>query len=120
MVVSFALSVWLALVMPSVIQMWYTIGTVVIPGLLVPLMATYFERTAIRPRYAFASMLFGWGASLLWLLAGTHGGLAAEYPFGIEPMYPGLLVSLAFWGLGKFAGGWKNLKGGPGEPPLGH
>jgi hypothetical protein len=100
--------------------MWYTIGTVVIPGLLVPLMATYFEKTAIRARYAFAAMLLGWLTSLGWLLAGTHGGLGAEYPFGIEPMYPGLMVSLSLWGLGKFSGGWKNLKGGPGEPPLGH
>jgi hypothetical protein len=46
-------------------------------------------------------MLFGWLVSLSWLVAGTHLGLPAAYPFGIEPMYPGLLVSLAFWGLGR-------------------
>jgi SSS family solute:Na+ symporter len=101
LVISFLFSAVLALAMPSVIQMWYTIGTVVIPGLLVPLMATYFPRLSIPTPYAFAAMLFGWLVSLSWLVAGTHLGLPAAYPFGIEPMYPGLLVSLAFWGLGR-------------------
>ena len=101
MIVSFALSMALSLLIPSVIQMWYTIGTVVIPGLLVPLMAAYFERWRISAGYAFAAMLSGWLVSLAWLLAGQFNGGA--YPLGVEPMYPGLIVSIACWGAGRGA-----------------
>ena|ERR1041385_1241592 len=101
LILSFILSVVLALAIPSVIKIWYTIGTVVIPGLLFPLMASYFKRLAISARYAFLAMLFGWLTSLVWLIAGYSNGDLNDYPFGVEPMYPGLMVSLLFWGFGK-------------------
>jgi len=98
LIVSFLFSVLFGLYMPSVIKMWYTIGTIVIPGLLVPLMASYFQRLSIPANYAFTSMLLGWLTSLLWLIAGGSGGI---YPLGIEPMYPGLGVAVLIWGIGK-------------------
>lgn len=101
LIVSFLVSVAIALMIPSVIKIWYTLGTVVIPGLLVPLMASYFERMKIGARYAFLSMLFGWITSLTWLIAGYINGDTGNYPLGIEPMYPGLGVSMLIWGLGR-------------------
>ena len=98
---SFLFSIALALLIPSVINIWYTVGTVIIPGLLIPLMASYFEQFSIGPRYAFGAMLFGWLTSLGWLIAGHVGGKSGNYPLGIEPMYPGLAVSILFWGLGR-------------------
>ncbi len=96
-------SIILALAIPSVIKLWYAIGTVVIPGLLVPLVTSYFERWRVSASYAFAAMLLGWMTSLSWLLIGwtQELGNADLYPFGIEPMYPGLAVSLCIWGMGK-------------------
>ncbi len=103
LVLSAVLSVVLALAIPSVIKLWYTIGTIVIPGLLVPLVASYFERWRISPAYGFAAMLFGWLTSLGWLLLGwtQQLGNADLYPFGIEPMYPGLAVSTGIWLAGR-------------------
>jgi SSS family solute:Na+ symporter len=101
LVVSFLLAVIMALAMPSVIQMWYTIGTVAIPGLLVPLVSSYFNRLQIPSRYAFLSMGFGWITSLIWLIAGRSQVAGGIYPFGIEPMYPGLAASCMFWVVGK-------------------
>jgi SSS family solute:Na+ symporter len=101
LVISFLLSVAIALLIPSVIQLWYTIGTVVIPGLLVPLMASYFERLRISSRYAFLAMLFGWLTSLSWLITGYLNGNSGNYPLGIEPMYPGLGVSFFIWTVGR-------------------
>ncbi len=100
LIVSFFVSVIFGLYMPSVIKIWYTIGTIVIPGLLVPLMAGYFERLKIPANYAFVSMLLGWLTSLGWLIAGGSG---SAYPLGIEPMYPGLAVGVLIWALGKQA-----------------
>jgi solute:Na+ symporter, SSS family len=103
LIITGILAIVLALAVPSVIKLWYTIGTVIVPGLLVPLMASYFNRTRIGPRWGMASMLFGWLTSLGWLIAGWSRTLGATdlYPLGIEPMYPGLAVSLAAWGVGK-------------------
>ena len=97
------LSVALALAIPSVIRLWYTIGTVVIPGLLVPLVTSYFHRLRPGPNTAFASMALGWLVSLGWLLAGwsREMGSSEHYPLGIEPMYAGLLVSAGAWAVGR-------------------
>ncbi|MBP1647497.1 MAG: Na+/proline symporter [Bacteroidetes bacterium] len=102
LVVTAVLSLGLALLIPSVIKLWYTIGTVIIPGLLVPLVTSYFEKWKAPPRYAFASMLLGWLTSTIWLLIGWRQqlGVSEFYPFGIEPMYPGLAVSVAVWWAG--------------------
>ena len=102
------LSVALALAIPSVIRLWYTIGTVVIPGLLVPLVTSYFDRLRAGPKTAFASMALGWLVSLLWLLAGwsREMGSSEYFPLGIEPMYAGLAASAAAWGAGMAAGGY--------------
>ena len=100
------LSVGLALAIPSVIRLWYTIGTVIIPGLLIPLVASYFDRLRPRPSIAFASMALGWLVSLGWLLSGwsREMGSSDYYPLGIEPMYAGLAASLAAWSMGMLGG----------------
>ncbi len=98
---SFCISIVIALGIPSVVTMWYTLGTVIIPGLLVPLMASYFEPMRITSGFAFSAMLFGWVTSLTWWIEGTVQGATTGYPLGIEPMYPGLFVSVALWVVGK-------------------
>lgn len=107
LVISASLSIVLALLIPSVLQLWYTIGTVIVPGLLVPLVTSYFPRLSARPGIAFGAMASGWLVSLGWLLAGWSGGMGRTdaYPLGIEPMYPGLLLSVLVWGIGRLAGG---------------
>jgi SSS family solute:Na+ symporter len=100
LVLAFIVSIAIGVGIPSVVKIWYTIGTVIIPGLLVPLMAAYFERLRIPAWCAFTAMASGWLISLGWLIAGTVGG-ATSYPLGIEPMYPGLAASLLVWAVGK-------------------
>ena len=99
LVISGIFSIALALLVPSVVKLWYTIGTCIVPGLLVPLVASYFENLRIPARHAFISMIGGWSFSTGSLIYGqlSPGG----YMFGIEPMYPGLLASIAIWIIGK-------------------
>lgn len=103
LVVSFMFSVIIAVAIPSVIKIWYTIGTVIIPGLFVPLITSYFKKLEMKPDYAFFSMLSGWLISLLWLISGyvMAGGQTKSYPLGIEPMFPGLGVSMVIWLIGR-------------------
>lgn len=82
----------LALALPSVVRIWYAVGTACIPGLLLPVVAGYLPGIVLKPRHALAAMLGGWLLSLTWLLWGLlHDG---RYWLGIEPMYPGLALSL--------------------------
>jgi hypothetical protein len=105
-VVTAVLSVAIALLIPSVVTLWYTIGTAVVPGLLVPLVTSYFPRLRVGGRSALATMLAGWITSTLWLLAGWSDqlGAADRYPLGIEPMIPGLAVSVCLWMVCLMAG----------------
>ncbi len=97
------LSIMLAILIPSVVRLWYTIGTVIIPGLLIPLVSSYFDRWKVSGCYAFLTMLCGWATSFAWLIIGWTKELGSSqyYPLGIEPIYPGLVVSLLVWGIGK-------------------
>ncbi len=104
LIITAVTAIALALMSPSVVALWYTIGTCIIPGLLVPVMASYFDRFRISADYAFAAMIAGWGLSTA---SFVYGHLAAvggipSYWFGIEPMYPGLIVSLIIWGVGRW------------------
>lgn len=102
LVISSVFAIALALMIPSVVQLWYTIGTCIIPGLLLPVVAAYFDRLRIPASYAFAAMLSGWLTSTGSFIAGTLNAVNGipEYPFGLEPMVPGLFVSLMIWGMG--------------------
>jgi SSS family solute:Na+ symporter len=102
LLVSALLSIVLALLIPSVVKLWYVIGTAIVPGLLIPLVTAYFEPLRVAPRFAFVAMLLAWLTSLAWMILGWSQGLAATagYPLGIEPMYPGLLAGLMVWGCG--------------------
>lgn len=87
----------LAILVPSVVKLWYSVGTTFIPGLLLPLLSAYWPRLRVRRAAAWIIMLLASLTSLGWLIWGqTHlvDG-CATYPLSLEPMYPGLMVSMA-------------------------
>ena len=98
-VVTSIIGIFFALWFPSVVELWYVIATAVVPGLLVPLLTTYFQKLKISTTFAFAAMVLGFFSSLCWLIGGFYND--GKYWFSIEPMYPGLFVSLIVWGIGK-------------------
>jgi SSS family solute:Na+ symporter len=87
-------AVVLALVSQSVVGLWHDLGSVGTPVLLVPLAASHFGRGATTPRArrALAWIMAAAGtAALGWLFVGRlQGGLL----LGVEPIFPGLVVSL--------------------------
>ncbi|MEE9288910.1 MAG: sodium:solute symporter family protein [Bacteroidota bacterium] len=100
-----SLAVILALSIPSVVRLWYTIGTAIIPGLIVPVVASYVPRLSMKPTAAFWAMLLGVTTSTAWLVVGfiDRDGGSPAYPLAIEPMYPGLVVSILVWLVGRVA-----------------
>lgn len=91
-----AVSVAGVLLFPSVIDLWYVIGTLFIPALLLPLAATYYPRLMISATATFIAMLAGFLVSFLSFTAGqlAASGGVSQYPLGIEPMYGGLGASV--------------------------
>ncbi|MBN2101370.1 MAG: sodium:solute symporter family protein [Candidatus Aenigmarchaeota archaeon] len=85
----------MALFFESVVGMWYTIGTIGISALLVPMMAGFFWKRKKPELAALASMILGTLTSVAWLAYGwinMYEGWPV-YLFDIEPLYPGLLAS---------------------------
>lgn len=105
LVIGGIVAVGLAMALPSVVSLWYTIGTTIIPGLLIPVVAGYFDRLKIPANYAFGAMLLGWLTSTGSLVSGMVHAVEGvpSYWFGLEPMYPGLIVSLVIWGWGRLS-----------------
>jgi SSS family solute:Na+ symporter len=95
------LGLGLALFLPSVVGLWYAIGSTINPALLFPLLSIYIPAIRIAPRIALWSALAGWFLSTSWFLCGQ---IAPPNPLGIEPMYPGLAASAALWTYGLIKG----------------
>ncbi len=100
------LALALAWGLPSVVGIWYAVGTVFVPGLLLPLLTAYATRWRVHPATALAAMLLASGTSLAWLLWGHLHPVDGwpHYPLGLEPMYPGLAVSAVVFAVGWLRG----------------
>jgi SSS family solute:Na+ symporter len=83
----------------SVIDIWYTLGTIGIPALLIPVLCCFTDNYVLSGRAAFLSMILSGCTSFIWLSAGymNSAGGFPSFPYGIEPMYPGLAVSVTFF-----------------------
>ncbi len=78
--------------LPSVVGLWYAIGSAVIPGLLLPLLGVYFPRWRVSGRRALTASVAGCGLAALWLAARGRAPI-----FDAEPMFPGLAAALFCW-----------------------
>ena len=87
----------LAWSMQSVITLWYTIGSIGLPGLLLPILWSFTRFKHRSGRTAVATMLGGSGTSAVWMVAGLVN--AGAYPLGWEPIYPGLIVATLLFAL---------------------
>jgi solute:Na+ symporter, SSS family len=97
------LGILLIIIYPSVIDLWYVLGSVFIPGLLVPVLGIYLDSFRLKRPYVFATLLGCTGASFIWLTLGTiYQSEEYTYAFlGVEPFYPGLFLSFLFWLIGR-------------------
>ena len=93
-----ALSFALARLLPSVVDLWYAVGSAVIPGLLLPMLGVYIPRLRIKGSWAAAASFSGFIASLGWVIAARRLGAP---PLGLEPPFPGLFLSTLIWVIGR-------------------
>lgn len=92
LVVMAFIAVMLALSIPSVVKLWYMIGSVIVPGILFPFLIT-FSKIIIPEKKIIQAMILPVLTAGAWFI---YGRIEGYYPGGFEPFYPGLLVSLIF------------------------
>ncbi len=97
-VISGLLSVMMAILVPSVVKLLYVTASVAIPGLLLPLVFSFTPRWHLGGRQARWMLLASSSFSALWL-AVAQGMFALPSEMlalaqSVEPMFPGLLLSL--------------------------
>lgn len=91
MLVVFILSLVLAIYLPSVIDLWYTFGTIAIPALLLPTLFSIVDRPlpgkAVRLNLIIPPLV-----SMFWFNFGKVDEWS--YLYGLEPFYPGVMMSV--------------------------
>ncbi len=92
LVVTGLASAGLAIWRESIVGLWHDLGSVGTPVLLLPLALSFGQRRIAAP-WIYAAMIGGGGIAALWILLHQIG---LGYPWGIEPIFPGLLLSGIF------------------------
>ena len=88
-----SISLIIALLVPSVVQIWYIVGSLTIPSLLIGVVSSYFEVLQVDRKWIFSAMIVSFLFSLIWVI----------FSIGIiEPMYPGLVSGLMVYLIGRF------------------
>ena len=97
LVVMAFIAVLLALSIPSVVKLWYVIGSIIVPGILLPFLMT-FTNIKLNDRKIIPTLLIPVITAVSWFY---YGKIIGNYPGDIEPFYPGLLVSIVLIGIWK-------------------
>jgi len=98
LLVSIAFSTVLVVILPSVVKLWYTLGSILIPALLLPVVITFFRfNFNINDNLGATSIFFSFLSALVWFGIGAFRESLAypQYLFSIQPFYIGLLVALS-------------------------
>ena len=90
LVISFVLAAGIALWAQSVVAIWYQLGTIVTPALMLPLVTSFSTRWRMSPNAALMAMISG----ALITVGGMIGKVLLDNWPALEPIYPGLLVAL--------------------------
>ncbi|HES60192.1 MAG TPA: sodium:solute symporter family protein [Caldithrix sp.] len=95
LIITAIISIILILLVPSVIRLWYNLGSLFIPPLLLPLLSVYFPKLRISKQSTLLAMILSFGISFISFLWGQLHLIAGlpDYPFGVEPFFPGMIWS---------------------------
>jgi len=93
LIISATLAVFLAIFFKSVVDIWHAFGSIGTPALLVPVFFSIVGKRRMVPNAAFASILLSGVLSTAWYVS-KFFNTDQSYWFNLEPIFPGLVVSL--------------------------
>lgn len=108
LLLSSVLSILLAYFIPSVIEIWYTIGSICIPGIILPVVSSYYSILRINSRLLLIEMTVSVLAGLIWFFIRTK---FSNFLFEFEPMIVGLSCSIIIHSIGLFGKSFSFYKG---------
>ena len=86
--VTILISLMIAISIPSVVQIWYTLGSIIVPGLLLPFLMAFSNKKLDVITMMVAPLII----SILWII---NKNIFGVYPLGLEPFYPGICTSMS-------------------------
>jgi len=87
------ISIIIAFLIPSVIELWYTIGTICIPGLILPVIGSYYTKLKISNKITLTEIVSGFLSSGIFYYIKTFNQDIVFFQT-VEPMLAGLTVSI--------------------------
>ncbi|QQS38181.1 MAG: sodium:solute symporter family protein [Ignavibacteriales bacterium] len=99
LIISSIIAFILSNVISSVIQIWYTLGSLCIPGILIGVISSYYPKLKISSSMMVIEMIAAVSSSILWLI------LQDKFPEEstlslVEPMLIGLLAAIVIHTIG--------------------
>lgn len=97
LIISGIIAVGLAYFIPSVIEIWYTIGSIFIPAIILPVISAYYPKLIISPKIILMEMILAvFGSAFWYYFRETQTGILNE----VEPMIIGLSIAIIFHSAG--------------------
>lgn len=95
LIISGIISIAIAYFIPSVIEIWYTIGSFCIPGIILPVISSYYPKLRISNKIIVLEMVFASMGSIVWFFI-RKNLVSGCLLFEIEPMLIGLTAAIVF------------------------
>lgn len=93
-IITLIISILIALFFTSVVYLWYTIGSICIPGLILLVISAYYPKFKVPNSIALFEIILAVLVSLSWYFL-RKGNLLNQFFSEIEPMIIGLMVTMA-------------------------
>jgi len=93
LIISGIIAILLAYFIPSVIEIWYTIGSLFIPGIILPVVSAYYPKLRVDKKFILAEMIAAFSASTVWYFLRSEFSNVAVLS-EVEPMLVGLLFAV--------------------------
>jgi SSS family solute:Na+ symporter len=93
--VSTLLALAVGLLFRSAVDIWYAFGSVGAPALVLPVVSSFVGKRRFSGSGALLSIVLSGGISLVWYLSAYWG--SSGYWLGIEPILPGLALSVLLY-----------------------
>jgi SSS family solute:Na+ symporter len=92
-IITLIFSLIIAYFFESVVELWYIIGSICIPGLILLVVSSYYQKLRVSNNIALFEILVGITSSLIWLFTRQYFS-DNQFLSQLEPMIIGLLLAV--------------------------
>lgn len=92
-ILTLTISIIAAYYFESVVELWYTIGSICIPGLILLVVSSYYPKLRINKKIALFEIIIGVFTSIIWLLMRDYF-IQFDFIYQLEPMIIGLVLTI--------------------------